>query len=92
MSKNNTAESAQTPKIESVELPSGASAVVKETFKGKHIRKAQAISGGDSSLVIYSLIAQLVEIDGKGIVMEELDEMDGRDVLKLMEIFGESFQ
>ena len=75
-----------------IELPSGAKATISEGFKGKHIRKAQAISGGDSNLIIYSLIAQLVEIDGARIVMEDLDEMDGRDVLALMAHFGESFQ
>lgn len=79
-------------KGQSFQLPSGAKAEIKDAFKGKHIRKAQAISGGDSDKVIYSLIAQLVSIDGANILMEDLDEMDGRDVLKLMEHFGQNFQ
>jgi hypothetical protein len=32
----------------------------------------------------------LVKIDGKGILMEDLEEMDGFDVLALMAHFGES--
>lgn len=76
---------------ETIELPSGALAKIKEPFKGKHIRQAQLMSGGDQSLIINSLIAQLVEVDGKGIVMEDLDEMPGADVLKLMAYFGENF-
>jgi hypothetical protein len=75
-----------------LELPSGAVAVILDKFKGKHIRKAQAISGGDSNLIIYSLIAQLTQIDGASIVMEDLDEMDGRDVLVLMTHYNEAFQ
>jgi len=78
-------------KGKTLELPSGAVATVKEPFKGKHIRKAQQFADGDQSLIIPSLIAQLVEIDGKSIVMEELDEMHGADVLKLMAFFGENF-
>lgn len=73
-----------------IELPSGAKAEVKP-FLGKHIRKAQQMAGGDESLIIYSMISQLTTIDGSGIVMEELDEMDGRDVLRLMQEFGENF-
>jgi hypothetical protein len=83
-------QNTETP--QELELPSGAKATIAGKFKGKHIRKAQAISGGDSNLIIYSLIAQLAQIDGASIVMEDLDEMDGRDVLALMSHFGESFQ
>jgi len=81
-----------TAKENTLALPSGSVAKITEKFKGKHIRTAQAVSGGDSDKIIYSLIAQLTEIDGNKIVMEELDEMDGRDVLALMAHFGESFQ
>ena len=80
------------PALKELTLPSGAVATIKENFKGKHIRRAQAVSGGDSDKIIYSIIAQLTEIDGAGIVMEDLDELDGRDVLALMAHFGESFQ
>lgn len=76
-----------------INLPSGSIAVVKEKFKGKHIRKAQLIANSDSSKLMYAIIAQLVTIDGQGIVMEDLDEMSGPDVLALMGHFGaENFQ
>jgi len=65
-------------------LPSGAVAEFLP-FKGKHLRIAQRMSGSDQSLVMYAIIATVTLIDGKGIVMEDLDEMDGRDVLKLIE-------
>lgn len=72
-----------------ITLPSGKTAEI-SGFKGKHIREAQRMADGDASKVIYGLIAMLTTIDGEPIVMEDLDEMDGRDVLKLMGEFGEA--
>jgi hypothetical protein len=66
-----------------ITLPSGKTAVISD-FKGKHIRKAQQIGAGDSGKMMFALIAEIVTIDGNGIVMEDLDEMSGPDVLKLM--------
>ncbi len=76
--------------METINLPSGAVAVIKEKFKGKHIRKAQLAAGSDTSLYMFAIIAQLAEIDGKPVVMEDLDEMEGSDVMALMSHFGES--
>lgn len=70
-----------------IKLPSGKVATIME-FKGKHIRKAAQIAEGDSGLLIFALIAQCTLIDGQPIVAEQLDEMDGRDVLKLQTEFS----
>lgn len=76
--------------VKEINLPSGKVARIAEPFKGKHIRKAQLVASGDSSKMLFSIIAQLVEFDGKRIVMEDLDEMPGADVFALMGHFGEA--
>lgn len=73
--------------MKQITLPSGKTAEIKE-FKGKHIREAMRIMDGDTSAFIFAMIAICVEVDGKAIVMEDLDEMDGRDVLKLQAEFS----
>ncbi len=76
--------------IQETVLPSGKTAVVKG-FKGRHIREATRIADGDPGSMIFALIALVTEIDGKPIVMEDLDDMDGRDVLKLQGMFNANF-
>lgn len=71
-------------------LPSGA-VVEKTPFKGKHVREAQRLMDGDQSKYTAAIISVACLIDGKKVTMEEMDEMDGRDILKLMEIFTELF-
>jgi hypothetical protein len=71
-------------------LPSGKIAVVGEFF-GKHIREATRIADGDSGKMIFALIAITTTIDGKPIVVEDLDLMQGRDVLKLQSMFSVNF-
>lgn len=73
-----------------VNLPSGVKAII-NPFKGKDIRKAQAIAGDDSSKILFAIIALTIAIDGKGVTAEEIDEMDGMDVLELMKAFGTNF-
>ena len=68
-------------------LPSGKTAIMKP-YKGKQIRQAQKAAGGDETKLVYAIIALTTEIEGKPIVMEDLDEMSGPDVLKLMGQFG----
>lgn len=70
-----------------ITLPSGAVATL-NPYKGKHIRQAQKLSNGDETKLVPAIIASTVLIDGKPIVMEDLDEMHGPDVLKLMGEFG----
>lgn len=71
-----------------MELPvSKKTAVIKE-FKGKHIREAQRIGGDDTGKMLFAMIALCVEVDGKPVTMEDLDEMPGMDVLTLQKEFS----
>jgi len=70
-----------------ITLPSGKVAEIAD-FKGKHIRLAAEISDGKPGMFIFALIAQCTTIEGKEIVAEELDNMDGKDVLKLQAEFS----
>lgn len=63
-------------------LPSGKVAVMRD-FKGKHVREAQRQAGGEPDKLLFTIIALTTEIDGKAVIMEELDEMDGMDVFAL---------
>ncbi len=75
--------------VRTIELPSGRKAELKE-FKGKHIKEAQRIAGENSENLIYAIIAMLTTIDGQPVMMEDLDDMPGKDLLKLMAEFGEA--
>lgn len=79
----------QTVKTREVTLPSGRIAIIQE-FKGKHVRLAQRNAGTDTDSYLYHLIAMLTTIDSQPVVMEDLDEMPGGDVLKLMGEFSEA--
>lgn len=70
-----------------INLPSGKTAEILP-FKGYHIRAAQRKMGEDTSLFIFALISECVNIDGKPVIIEELDQMDGRDVIKLQAEFS----
>lgn len=72
-----------------VQLPSGRIAVIGE-FKGRHVREAQRVSDGASDKYLFALIAMLTTIDGQPVLMEDLDEMPGGDVMKLMGEFSEA--
>jgi hypothetical protein len=76
--------------VKEVALPSGKKATIKP-FKGRDIREAQKISGTDTSLVIFAIIAVTTTIDGNPVTAEELDDMDGMDVFELMNSFGSGF-
>lgn len=52
-------------------------------FKGKHIRLARRMQAEAGHDFLFALIAQTTTIDGQGIVPEDLDELDGKDVIKL---------
>lgn len=71
-------------------LPSGKTATF-EKFKGMHVRKASQMVDGDTSKIIFAMIALTVQIDGAPVVMEDIDEMDGADVLELMGEFSGNF-
>jgi len=62
-----------------VKLPTGETATVFEG-KGKHYFSALVKSKGDTSLMIKYLMMEIVQIEGKKLSEEQLDEMHLRDV------------
>lgn len=87
--KSETPIQPQTPGTRTTTLPSGRIATLGE-FKGRHVRDAQRVVGEDSDRLIYAIIAMLTTIDGQPVLMEDLDEMPGKDLLRLMGEFGEA--
>ncbi len=85
-----TTDTKNTETVKEITLPSGKKAVIKP-FKGRDIREAQKISGTDTSMVIFAIIAVTTTIDGSPVAAEELDDMDGMDVFELMNSFGSGF-
>ena|SRR5688572_2576678 len=79
----------ETPHVgdETFTLPSGKTATI-QAYKGKHIRQAMKIADGDTSIIPFALISLIVTVDGNKVVYEDIDEMYGPDVMKLMEKFG----
>lgn len=74
-----------------VSLPGTGRKAVVSGFLGKHVMEAQKIAGTESEKVLFAMIAQVTTIDDKPVLMEELLEMDGFDVLALMGAFGANF-
>lgn len=70
-----------------IKLPSGKTATIAQ-YKGKHVREAQRMADSDVSKLTFAIIALTTKIDGQPILMEDLDEMDGPDVIALMGEFG----
>jgi hypothetical protein len=75
---------------EIIDLPSGAKAT-KIPFKGKHVMEAQRVADGDVSKGIFAIIVVATLIDGKRITIEDLYEMDGKDVIHLMAEYNDVF-
>lgn len=69
------------------ELSDGRKVRITEA-KGYHCEQAQIISGGNDQKYTTALMAQVVSIDGKPIVMEDLREMRGRDYLLIQGHFS----
>ena len=75
------------------ELPSGARAEIRKGMGRDLMRAQRAVAGGDASAVVFALIAELVLIDGRKIVYEDVLEMDLADVMALQaEVIGENFE
>jgi hypothetical protein len=76
-----------------ITLPSGAIAAIR-CARGRDLMRAQrAATGGDPTAVVFALIAELSEIDGRRIVFEDVMAMDLGDVLALQtEVVGENFE
>lgn len=80
----NTNEVAPAKSEEKPGIPlSGGRYAVITPFKGRHIRQARVMMREAGHDFLFALIAQTVTIDGKSIVPEDLDEMDGKDVIAL---------
>ena len=86
------ADANEAPDTRNIELPSGACAAVRKG-RGRDLMRAQrAASGGDSSAVVFALIAELTLLDGRKLVYEDILEMDLEDVMVLQaEVIGENF-
>ena len=74
--------------LKEVTLPSGAQAIFYRR-KGGALINAQRKAGGDTSRVAFALLSEIVEVDGKPCLMEDFDEMDLFDVMRLSEELGE---
>jgi hypothetical protein len=80
--------------LRTLSLPSGKSAVVRKGF-GRDLMRAQRVAGpeADPTAVVFALIAELAEIDGRRIVFEDVLVLDLDDVLTLQsEVIGPNFQ
>lgn len=74
--------------VKIIELPSGVKAEILQG-KGKHAQKAMQMTGGDQSKYLGALMAQLILLDGKPVVMEDLEEMPLKDYMAISEAFSE---
>jgi len=85
-------QSANTPKINPKFILPVSGLEVEETgFKGRDIREAQRLINGDQTLAQFAIISVACKIDGKRITIEEIDEMDGVDVMTLIAKFEKLF-
>lgn len=68
-----------------VSLPSGKKAAVRP-LKGRDLLKAARMAGGsqDNMRLAFGIIAVGAEIDGKPLVIEDVEELDLGDVTTLM--------
>jgi hypothetical protein len=74
-----------------IALPSGAVALIRQG-KGRDLMRAQRVvpTNAEPIAVTFALMAELVEVDGKKLVYEDVLEMDLGDVLRLLpEVVGE---
>lgn len=69
-----------------ITLSGGKIATIGE-FKGRHIMAAKKLTD-DPEKLILAMISLVVTIDGNAIVFEDLEEMNGFDVLALMNEFS----
>lgn len=74
--------------VKRITLPGGAAAVFYKR-KGRALVDAQRAADGDAGRMAMALLAQVVEIDGRQLLMEDLEDLDLMDVLKLQEAFGD---
>lgn len=79
-------------RIRTLVLPSGSSAAVRRGTGRDLMRAHRAAAGGDSTAIVFALIAELAEIDGRRVVYEDVLAMDLADVIAIQaEVVGENF-
>lgn len=78
--------------VKEIILPSGKVARI-HPFLGKHVKRAteQAQEKHQTENVLYLMLAQIVEIDGNPVVVEDFDEMSGEDLLAIQANFAGKF-
>ena len=87
------ADAADEAETRTVELPSGATAEVRRGLGRDLMRAQRMVAGGDASAVVFALIAELVRVDGRKMVYEDVLEMELGDVMTLQaEVIGENFE
>ena len=74
--------------MKEITLPSGKTATIREG-KGIDSQKAMKICGGDSGRYLTALMAVLCDIDGKGVVMEDIEQLSLKDYNSLLAEFTE---
>lgn len=82
------AESKKIPIDKEIELPSGKKASIKKG-KGKHIINATKMAGGDPGKLIPCVMQVLVLIDGEKVTVEDLEELDLKDYMRLQTEFSD---
>jgi hypothetical protein len=72
--------------VKRIKLPSGRSAIIRKG-KGRDLMRAHRAAAGNTEplSLVFALIAELVEIDDKPIVYEDVLEMELDDVLALQD-------
>lgn len=83
---NNMQQGPASTPDEGITLPSGAKAVIRKG-KGRDLFNAQRKAESVNELVWF-LLAELVEVNGRPVIIEELYDMDLPDVMMLMEQIG----
>lgn len=58
--------------------------------KGKHLLNAQ-MKAQDAQQILWALLSELIEIDGKKVIMEDLLEMDLVEVFQIQAAFSEAY-
>lgn len=85
-----TAEAKLETLVKTKTLTSGKVATI-TPFLGKDIRTAQRMIGDDPEKLIWAIICVTTTIDGKSFVIEDIDSMNGWDVMDLMAEFNGNF-
>lgn len=57
--------------------------------KGKDVEQATMISNGNQSKYLSAMMSATIEIDGKGLVMEDLADLVMKDYMRLQVAFAE---